>query len=278
MRSQSQPPTSPPPYDAKMRARPMPLPPLPSRRALRSGTPVLALLALGLWPLLSGCITIYQPLLSLQRPVAIDRRQPNFTGLRISLRCLPSDDLPQNDAAVLCRRVESLFAQQGALVDVATTAGASASAAVGSEKGSTPPALIVELSVRRIHSEGAGLLWIVCYLTGSLVPAISSETFAQDVTVRDSHGFLLAQESYQARFVSYFGLGAWGVNFALNHTLRAPKEELSDEASERDFSADLYDQLTQVAFQAHLRSVVLGGFASPAPAPTPSSTAPSKNN
>ena len=76
---------------------------------------------------------------------------------------------------------------------------------------------------RVLQTENAGVLWILFFLTGSMVPVITSQTIAQDVTVRDPLGFLLATESYQARFVTYLGLGAWGVNAALNLTVRSRK-------------------------------------------------------
>jgi hypothetical protein len=236
-------------------------PALASRGPVRRRLPGAALLCLLAFAL-SGCVTIYQPLVSLQRPVAIDRRLPNFKGLRISLRCLPGENLQPSDALVLCRNVESLFAQQGALVDVSASVGG----APEREPAAAKPDLTIELSSRLLQTESAGLLWPLFYLTVSLVPVITSQTIAQDVSVRDPLGFVLATESYQARFVSYVGLGAWGVNTALNLAVRSSAEELSDDASKRDFSRDLYDQLTQVAFHAHVKSMVLSGLP-PAPAP-----------
>jgi hypothetical protein len=215
--------------------------------------------------LLAGCVTTYQPLVSLQRPVAIDRRLPNFKGLRMSVRCLPGDNLEPADAVVLCRNVESLFAQQGALVDVSTQAGG----AGGREAAQARPDLILELGSRVLQTENAGLLWPLFFLTGSMVPVITSQTVAQDVTVRDPLGFLLASESYQARFVTYLGLGAWGVNAALNLVVRSKEEEISEDASKHDFSRDLYDQLAQAAFHAHLRAQVMRGLPLAPPAPAP---------
>jgi hypothetical protein len=224
--------------------------------------------------LLSGCVTTYQPLVSLQRPVAIDRRLPNFKGLRMSVRCLPGENLDPAEALVLCRNVDSLFAQQGAVVEVSTQAGGPGERDPAQGK----PDLILELGLRVLQNENAGVLWLLFLMTGSMVPVITSQTVAQDVTVRDSQGFLLASESYQARFVLYFGLGVWGVNAALNLFVRSKEEEISEEASKHDFSRDLYDQLAQVAFHAHLRAQVLRGLplAPPAPAPAPAAAAGSK--
>ena len=206
--------------------------------------------------LLCGCLTTYQPLVSLQRPVAIDRRLPNFKGLKMSVRCLPGDNLEPAQAVALCRNVESLFVQQGAVVDVSTQAGGAGEREPSQKK----PDLILELGSRVLQTENAGVLWVLFFLTGSMVPVITSQTIAQDVTVRDPLGFLLAAESYQARFVTYLGLGAWGVNAALNLTVRTKEEEISEDAAKHDFSRDLYDQLAQVAFHAHLRAQVLRGL------------------
>ncbi len=232
------------------------------RRLLRGPLPCLLY---GLLPglLLSGCVTTYQPLVSLQRPVAIDRRLPNFKGLRMTVRCLPGDNLEPADAVVLCRNVESLFSQQGAQVEVSTSAGGAGERDPAQGK----PDVILELGSRVLQTENAGLLWPLFFLTGTMVPVITSQTVAQDVTVRDPLGFLLATESYQARFVSYMGLGVWGVNAALNLFVRAKEEEISEEASKHDFSRDLYDQLAQVAFHAHLRAQVMRGLPRAPPAP-----------
>ncbi len=239
----------------------------PPSRPLLAGRTGLAPGVLGLLSslLLSGCVTTYQPLVSLQRPVAIDRRLPNFKGLRISVRCLPGDNLEPADALVLCRNVESLFSQQGAQVDVSTSAGGAGERDLAQGQ----PDLILELSSRVLQTESAGLLWPLFLLTGSLVPVITSQTIAQDVTVRDPLGFLLAAESYQARFVTYLGLYVWGVNAGLNLFVRSKADEISEDASKHDFSRDLYDQLAQVAFHAHLRAQVLRGLPLAPPAPTP---------
>ena len=234
-----------------------------AKRHFRLGSLLPHAIGLLLGSLLPGCVTTYQPLVSLQRPVAIDRRLPNFKGLRMSVRCRPDDNLEPADAVVLCRNVESLFAQQGAVVDVSTSAGR----AGDREAAQGKPDLIVELGSRVLQTESGGLLWPLFFLTGSMVPVITSQTIAQDVTVRDPLGFLLAAESYQARFVSYLGAGVWGVNAALNLIVRSPAEEISEDASKHDFSRDLYNQLAQVALHAHLRAQVLRGLPLAPPAP-----------
>src|SRR5689334_13680851 len=82
------------------------------RRWLRASVPwLLAVLS-------SGCVTVYQPLVSLQRPVAVDPQLANFEGQRVLVRCIPGDYLQPNDAAQLCRNVRSLFTKQGAQVEV----------------------------------------------------------------------------------------------------------------------------------------------------------------
>ncbi len=43
--------------------------------------------------LLSGCVTVYEPLVSLQRPVVIDPEVGNFEGQHLLVRCIPGDYL-----------------------------------------------------------------------------------------------------------------------------------------------------------------------------------------
>ena len=129
---------------------------------------------LGLLPallpaLLCGCLTTYQPLVSLQRPVAIDRRLPNFKGLSMSVRCLPGDNLEPAQAVALCRNVESLFVQQGAVVDVSTQAGGAGEREPSQKK----PDLILELGSRVLQTENAGVLWLLFFLTGSMANVLT---------------------------------------------------------------------------------------------------------
>lgn len=218
-----------------------------------------------LWSaLLSGCgVTVYQPLSALQRPSIVDPRLANFEGMRLLVRCLPGDYLPMRDSDQLCRKVGVLFRNQGAQVetDVSRNGRASRLFAEG-----VRPDLVVELSSRLLHKKSSGPLWAVTVLTLSIVPAYTEYSIAQDVIIRDASGFLLASDSLKARFIEYYGAGVWTVNWALDTLVRPPEEKLWGDAPAQDFSRDFYAQLSQLAFNARVRSEVLRSFEPPPPA------------
>lgn len=208
----------------------------------------------------SGCVTVYQPLVSLQRPVAVDPQLANFEGQRMLVRCIPGDYLQPGDADQLCRNVRSLFTKQGAQVEVEVPRpGASAR----DEQGGPKADLIIHLKARLVHEENSAILWTLSGLTLTLVPAITEFTFAQDVTILDSSGFQLASATLQGRFVRYCGIGLWAVNSALDLLVRPEAEELTGDAPKKDFSRDFHGQLSQLAFNARMRSSVMRGFEEP---------------
>lgn len=205
----------------------------------------------------SGCVTVYQPLVSLQRPVVVDPRMANFEGQRVLVRCIPGDYLQPDNAEQLCRNVRSLFTNQGAQVDVEVPRpGVSAR----DEQGEPKADLIIDLKARLVHEESSALMGVLSGLTLTLVPSISEFTFAQEVTIRDSSGFQLASDTLQGRFVRYNGIGIWAVNGALDLLVRSDEEELTGDAAKKDFSRDFHRQLSQLAFNAHMRSLVMRGF------------------
>ncbi|MBN1205373.1 MAG: hypothetical protein JXB05_10660 [Myxococcaceae bacterium] len=205
----------------------------------------------------SGCVTVYQPLVSLQRPVVVDPRIANFEGQRMLVRCIPGDYLQPDDAEQLCRNVRALFTNQGAQVEVEVPrAGTSAR----DEQGGAKADLIIDLKARLVHEENSALLWTLSGLTFTLIPAITEFTFAQEVTIRDASGFQLASDTLQGRFVRYCGVGLWAVNSALDLLVRSEAEELTGDAPNKDFSRDFHGQLSQLAFNARMRSWVLRGF------------------
>jgi len=222
----------------------------------------------GLWcalalTLSSGCVTVYQPLVGLQRPVAIEPRGNNFKGLRLEINCARGDYLWQDEAEMLCNRAGKLFSSQGATVRTRTegvipgeeeTEGAPVEPAV---KADGDIDLRVDLSSRIVHEEKSFVLWVLSFATATLVPGMSEYTFAQDITVRDANGFLFAQDHWQVRFVRYMGVLVWSLNFLLDHTLRDPSEMLTGDAMSRDFSRDFYRQLNQLVFNAKTRWALL---------------------
>lgn len=211
---------------------------------------------------LCGCVTVYQPLVAMQRPVVINPQAGNFQGLRMLVRCVPDENLKPFQADRLCRTVSTVFTNQGAQVEVEVPRG---SAAPARGEAMAKPELVMELKSRLLHEENSALLWVASILTATLVPAITDTSLSQDITIRDGDGFLLVADALQARFVRYFGLAVWAVNGLLDLLVRAPADRVTGSAINKEVSKDLYGQLSQLVLHARVRSEVLGGFAPPAP-------------
>ena len=207
--------------------------------------------------LLPGCVTVYQPLVSLQRPTVINPELNNFDGVKLMIRCLPSDYTDSGDSEVLCSNMRGLFEAQGAKVEVEVPE----SDLPERDPSAVKADLVIELKSKEMHSENSALLWILCYASATLIPAVTEATFSQDVVLRDTDGFLLASDVLQGRFIRYFGLGFWGINSLMDLIVRSPEEKLTGSATpKKDFSRDFYAQLSQLTFQARMRSMVLRSF------------------
>ncbi|MDX2020586.1 MAG: hypothetical protein SF187_10115 [Deltaproteobacteria bacterium] len=214
---------------------------------------------------LGGCVTVYQPLVGLQRPTVIDFQQDNFAGQKILVRCLPQDNLNRNQAQVLCRKISTLFSNQGADVQTLVPSERDTGDAEAAER---LPDLTIDTKVRLVSEQSSLLLGIASVWTFTLVPNVGEYTFAHDVIIRDREGFALATATLQARFIRYFGLGVWGVNGLLDWLVRSDDEKLGGNVAQQDFSRDLYRQLSQLTFTAMMRSRVMHSFAdAPAAAP-----------
>ena len=103
---------------------------------------------------------------------------------------------------------------------------------------------------------GRPLSVALCAASFTLVPAIEESTFAQDVVVRDSSGVALVSRSLEGRLVRRIGFGPWAGNKILDLLWRDDEEEVHGAAG-RDLSTDLYQQLSQLVFDARMRSEVL---------------------
>jgi hypothetical protein len=229
--------------------------------------PVVTLLAVAV----TGCVTVYQPLMSLQRPVVVDPQLANFRGRRVLVRCVSDANLKPSDAQALCLKLRGLFAVQGAEVTVEVPVEGMPG---GARSSDLRPDLTIDLRSRLLHEGNNKLLWILSVASLTLVPTIAELTFAQDVTIRDSSGFVLASDSLQGRFINYFGFGVWAVNSTLDFLVRTPEEKLTGRQAHQEFTRDFYRQISQLAFDAHMRSLVLRGF-QPQPAPdAPRASAP----
>lgn len=207
-----------------------------------------------------GCVTVYQPLSTLQRPVVVDTRVENFKGLHLLVRCVPGEHLNAGASQNLCRRVSALFRNQGAEVEIEVPRNGRAFARAEDAKR---PDLIVDLSARLLSQERSSLLTLLSFASLTLIPAVTDYSVAQDVRIRDANGFLLASDTLQARFIEYFGFGIWSVNWVLDVVVRPDEEEFTGDAPKKEFSKDFYGALSQLVFNAHVRSVVLGGFDKP---------------
>jgi hypothetical protein len=220
--------------------------------------------------LTSGCFTVYQPLVGLQRPIAVDPQLGNLTGLHVHVRCIENDFQPKAVASKLCSLLETMLGNQGALVH-STTGRTPVAADSAGEAETQPPQLVVELTARLLHEEKNNLLFSLSIMTATLVPMVSEFSFAQDVSVYDAEGFLLTADTFQARFIQYAGAGIWSINKVLDWVVRDDPEDLTGDACKRDFSRDFYGQVTQTVFNASTRWRVLRpGAVSQAATPTPS--------
>lgn len=200
-----------------------------------------------------GCVYVYQPLVGLQQPVVVNPDAQNLVGVALTVRCFPGELLSVQDAGSLCGKVGALFEQQGAQVSL--TLGAQAPAEPPPEE--LPTRLTVELRARELSASSDPLRWAACYASYSLIPAITEQSFAQDVVVRDADGFLLAEASLQGRIVRYVGLGAWAGNTAMNYLVREEEDRVLPETASEELSEDLYRQLSQLVYNAKVQSELL---------------------
>jgi hypothetical protein len=214
--------------------------------APRNVLTVVALLCTAL--LTSGCVTVYQPLRALQRPVVLSIDENNFEGLKVQVRCPPGAFVKGGEANKLCRKVERVLSNQGAVVGG------------GVEQNGTKPDLIIDIESRLLSDDTDRLFSVLCILSGTLIPWVTDTSLAEDITIRDADGFVLASDSFQARFVTYIGLAVWAVNGLLDLLVRGEDEKLVGKAQNAVVSKDFYSQLSQLAFHARTRSLVLRNF------------------
>jgi len=211
----------------------------------------------------SACVTVYQPVAALQRPVTVDPSQKNFEGLNLLVRCVPSGDAADyGESEELCNNMSQLYSNQGAKVEIEIPdeEGGAGNRGDASDAEHQKPDLIMELRARRIHVDNSPILWMLCYASGTLIPSITEATFAQDVSIRDSDGFLLVSDTLQARFIRYFGLAFWAVNGLLDLIVRPKGEGLIGNNHKYDFSRDFHNQMSQLVFHATMREKVLRSF------------------
>lgn len=210
-----------------------------------------------------GCVRSYQPMSGLQRPVVVNPAHPNLDGLQVALSCEAWPPLSPQDASRLCDKVGTLLRNQGATIRGADPTPADAPAAGSPATGSPdadppaaePPAgpdLSLLLRARAVHQDRHPLSWLACAATFTLVPAWSEHVFAQEVQIRDGRGALLVDERLEGRTVRRFGAGAL-IGALLDQVARGPAEQVTGVAADRALSADLYGQLSQALYNAHVQ-------------------------
>lgn len=226
--------------------------------AVRSG---LVLLALAM----TGCVTVYQPLVGLQRPIAVDPQAPdNFSATRVLVRCHPAEGV---EADVLCRNLRSSLSKQGAQVttEVVRPSG-KISASAQSEAA---PQFVIDVTSKLVHQKDEPLLQLLNIVSLTLVPAISETTYGQEFRIRDAQGFVLAQQSFQERFVQSFGLGVWVLNGLIDLLIRPKSEQVTGDGYKEEFTRDLHGHLAQLLHNAKVRARVMNSFvAEPEPEKT----------
>ncbi len=202
---------------------------------------------------------VYEPLSGLHRPIVIDTGDANFPGLKLAIYCPAGGALNPSEAASLCRKVGMLFQNQGAEVTTSIRDNRQRDDFAQTGEAVAEPAeeLVLELRAREIHQSNDPLSWLLCMGTFTLVPAITEYSFAQDVIIRDAGGSVLLSDTLQGRIIRRFGAGAWAGNKVLDLVWRDPEDELIGEVAQRELSQDLYQQLSQLVFNATMRAGVL---------------------
>lgn len=198
-----------------------------------------------------SCLTVYQPMSGIHRPVVVDTEVANFAGEALNIHCIPKDFLSPQQASSLCEKLRILFENQGATVATITSR-----ALLEEARLPNPDAMTLEISARMLHHETNPVLWSLSFMTLTLIPGIAEYTFVQDIKIRDSSGFLLVSDALKAKFTRYFGLSTYFGNIALD-LVRDEKDKLSDDHVKTDFSNDFYPQLSQLVFNAKMRQQVL---------------------
>ena len=206
-----------------------------------------------------GClhVTLYQPQKAIHGPVVVTPSPVNFSGLKVKIRCNAHKEfMPSGDASRMCGNLVTDFQQQGAEVESVVPSGRNFIEPPVFE--GARPDLTIEIESKIDYEYDYALTYPVSWMTLTIVPMISEQTFSQRVVVYGRDGSVLTEEVFRERFVEYTGLGVWSLNWLLDWFVRADEDHLSGEAPHEDFSRDFYGQVRQLAFNARIRSENLG--------------------
>ncbi|MBL8918678.1 MAG: hypothetical protein JNJ54_07470 [Myxococcaceae bacterium] len=210
---------------------------------------------------MTGCVTVYQPLVGLQRPIAVDPQAPNnFSATRVLVRCHPAEGVEPD---VLCRNLRSSLSKQGAQVttEVVRPSGKVSSSA----QSEAAPQFVIDVTSKLVHQKDEPLLQLLNIVSLTLVPAISETTYGQEFRIRDAQGFVLAQQSFQERFVQSFGLGVWVLNGLIDLLIRPKSEQVTGDGYKEEFTRDLHGHLAQLLHNAKVRARVMNSFVTEPP-------------
>lgn len=222
-------------------------------------------------------VTLYEPMGALQRPTLVSPGGSALAETRVLVRCHPDDKyLPPGDAERVCRQLATALRRQGAETETSVPRGRDESGPAQAFDGQGAD-LTVDLRSRTEHSYDYPILTYPAVLTCTTIPLIEEETYAQDIEVRGRSMTVLTSQTLRARFVTYTGWAVWSFNQLADFFFRDDANDLSGDIGKKEFSADFYRQISQLTFNARVRSDLLGLTTStralPAVPPTPAPTA-----
>jgi hypothetical protein len=215
---------------------------------------------------------------ALQRPTLVAAGGSSLTDTRVFVRCHPDDKyLPPGDAERVCRQLSTALRRQGAETETSVPRGRDESGPAQAFDGQGAD-LTVDVRSRTEHAYDYPILAYPAVLTCTTIPLIEEETYAQDIEVRGRSMTVLASQTLRARFVTYTGWAVWSFNQLADFFFRDDQNDISGDIGKKEFSADFYRQISQLTFNARVRSDLLGLTTStralPAVPPTPAARAP----
>ncbi len=228
--------------------------------------------------LATGCMSVrlYQPHRGLHRPVVVPKGDATFAGMRILVRCYAHEDHhPPDEAAEACSKIANEFTQAGAETEWVVPSG------LGYVEPKVfdgqPPDLTIALENKIEHDYSNPFTMVACVFSASLIPTVDEVTVAQRVMILGRDGSVLQEDVLRARFVTYFGFGVWSLNYLLDWFVRTKADALSGDAPKANFSRDFYGQIRQMAYNAKVRSEILGLTNAPAKKPRSATPAAGEN-
>lgn len=226
-----------------------------------------ALCALALSVGLSGCAAIYktyavyQPLSGLHEPAVVDPAALNFEDVSLTVRCFRGE-LSRSQSDSLCEKVSALFENQGAKVYTVDGDGPADDSVgdmdedevvEGADGGPPRTDLVLELRSRQVSQSVDRVSWMAFSSTFSIYPGEKEFVFAQDVVVRGGDGVLLSTESLQGRVVERIGLAMSLFAEVKDGLSKDPAYVPMEKVAAAELSADLYQQLSQIVYNAKLQ-------------------------